>query len=298
MKTIFNYRQPRSLSDLINTQLARRLYSHSKVMNTYSGGKLAIFANEHIGIQINQHGVYDRISLELLFAFLAPISDELKQSTAFDIGANIGNHALYFSRYLSCVHAFEPEPRTFELLKLNSALVDNLVPHPIGLGDEQGRFLLHGSFQNTGASSIVHSQREGRTVEISVDTIDNLFGDIGDLALVKIDVEGFEVNVLRGGMETIRRNQPVITFEQWETEFQNGTSESISLLQEAGYRFCWPEQRHGGDDKFSRPLNAIIDATVRRAREFEIVTADSIPKRKYKMLIAVPERFRAALGFQ
>lgn len=297
MKAIFNYRQPRTLSDLIDVQLARRLDSNSRRMNTYSNGKIAIFANEHIGIQINQHGVYDRISLELLFALLAPIEDELKQSTAFDIGANIGNHALYFSRYLRCVHAFEPEPRTFELLKLNSALVDNLVPHAIGLGDEQGRFLLHGSFENTGASSILHPQ-EGRSVEISVDTIDNLFGDLNDLALVKIDVEGFEANVLRGGMETIRRNQPVVTFEQWETEFTGGTSESVSLLKEAGYRFCWPEHRHGGKGKFSRPISAILDATVRRGREFTIVTDDQVPKRKYKMLIAVPERFHGALGFQ
>lgn len=297
MKRLFTYRQPRGLSDLVDVQLAKRLNARSRTHNSARKGKIAIFANDHVGIQINQHGVYDRTSLELMFGFFAPVADEFKNSSAVDAGANIGNHSLFFADKFRCVHAFEPDPRTFELLKFNAAIVDNIIPHRLGLADEKGEKLLFEDLDNMAAASIVHNKAGSEGIRIEVDTLDNVAAGIDDIALLKIDVEGFEAQVIRGGIETIRRNQPLVTLEQWAAEFRDGKTESIELLEGLGYRFCWPRNRHGGRGGVSRRLNMLLDATVRRARQFEMVTDDHIPARKYPMLIGVPDRFQRQLGF-
>ena len=59
-------------------------------------------------------------------------------STMLDIGANIGNHSLFFSNYFAKCISFEPNPRTFSVLEINSRLVENIIPMNIGLSDKKG----------------------------------------------------------------------------------------------------------------------------------------------------------------
>jgi hypothetical protein len=95
--------------------------------------KKAIFAHDAIGRYINLFGVFEREELDFVFEFLAPLDCEFKKGLALDVGANIGNHAMYFSDYFYQVKAYEPNGDCFQILKFNASQCDNIIPENIGL---------------------------------------------------------------------------------------------------------------------------------------------------------------------
>jgi len=133
--------------------------------------------------------------------------------TFVDVGANIGLHTLMAARSVGpggCVHAFEPTPLTFNLLRRTMALnsVSEIVlAHPIALGDATERRVL---FQHRvcGHNSF-YSQPEANeaagSLEVAVKTLDDVIGQ-RSIDIVKIDVEGAELDVLSGMTATIAAN--------------------------------------------------------------------------------------------
>ena len=285
------------LKQKIDKKIIKSLERRSIKFNSERGEKIAVFANEHIGLHINQYGCYDRLNLELLFTFLSPLADGFKDSLALDIGANIGNHSLFFSRYFGSVCAFEPNQRTFDLLSFNSKSVDNVTPFKFGLGDVEGVFTLNENPNNMGSSSIKYSDfSQGRRVDISVKRLDDIDFPSAHINFIKIDVEGFESNVIKGGLNVLKKSQPLIIFEQHASEFENGSTEAIDLLKQLGYLFCWqlPELRQTG--RWSRQITTIVHAIIGKPVNYIFKTGDTIPCGKYGMLIAVPARFQEPLG--
>jgi FkbM family methyltransferase len=125
-----------------------------------------------------------------------------------DIGANIGNHSRYFLEYLdsSFIYSFEPDSNNFEFLKSNVNSSKSIL-HNIALGNEDKEVgLLNFNDYNCGQRVVVDGSgfRMMRLDDFS-------FKDIG---LIKIDVEGYEVEVLRGGELTIKNHRPVIFMER------------------------------------------------------------------------------------
>lgn len=287
------------LKKKIDKKIIKSLERGSIKFNAERGEKIAVFANEHIGLHINQYGCYDRLNLELLFTFLNPLAGCFKDALALDIGANIGNHSLFFSRYFGSVCAFEPNQRTFDLLSFNSKSVDNVTPFKFGLGDVEGVFALNENPNNMGSSSIKYSDfSQSRRVDISVKRLDDIELPAAEINFVKIDVEGFESNVIKGGLGVLKKSQPLIIFEQHASEFENGSTEAIDLLKSLGYRFCWqmPESRQKG--WLSRQIGTIGSVLLGKPLQYVFKTGDTIPCGKYGMLIAVPARFQARLGFE
>lgn len=296
-KTVFTHAQPRDLADLINGKIVRLVERRARRFNQARQRKMAIFAHDHIGIQINHYGVYDQAELELLFRFLEPLAPTLAEGLALDIGANIGNHALYFSERFRTVHAFEPHPATFYLLAFNAKLAHNIVAHNFGLGSESTVLRLNEDPDNMGASSIKHAAGAGaKSIEIEVRRLDDLALPLEGLCFVKVDVEGFEPQVLRGALHTLNAHQPIIVLEQLEREFVDGSTESIALLRDLGYRFCWPRSSHRSKRGLARRLDGLGNRLFGRPDRIEILAADDVPPGNHNMLIAVPPRFQAALG--
>lgn len=257
---------------------------------------MAVFANDHIGVTINQFGYFEHEELMDLFEYFSPLHDEFRSSVALDIGANIGNHSIFFSEFFLSVHAFEPNPSTFELLKFNSRSVSNIVPHNLGLGDVSGSFELAEDPTNMGLSSLKYlADGQHTSVSIVTERLDDIELNVKSLALVKIDVEGYEANVIKGAMSTLKTMQPLVVLEQHESEFENGATPSIRLLQEIGYSFCWHEAPSENASWWRRRARDLREVLL--GRDSVVSTSDVIPKRNYTMLIAVPPRFRAALGF-
>jgi FkbM family methyltransferase len=195
--------------------------------------QLVVYSFDYIGHAINLNGIYEKDDLDTFFEWMASIGIDFKEATALDIGANIGNHSLYFSDHFKRVVSFEPHPRTFKLLSLNAELASNVSCHNVGLSDKRGSAVLSVLPVNFGRSTISDS-RDSESVDIQLVALDD-FCELENVALLKIDVEGHEYKALQGARKVIQKHQPIILFEQHIDDFTNGESHVLSLLKEFGY---------------------------------------------------------------
>ena len=131
-----------------------------------------------------------------------------------DIGANVGSHTVYWAleRNAEKIYSFEPLADTFNILKRNielNSLEDRVEIFDIGLSDEScyGEIKQY-SEVNIGGTSFKKSE----TGDVIFKPLDS-FNFNEKIDLIKIDVEGMEVDVLNGGRNTIVENKPVIVLE-------------------------------------------------------------------------------------
>ena len=133
-----------------------------------------------------------------------------------DVGANIGNHTLYWAneRKAQKIYAFEPYPYSFKILEKNienNNLEGVVIPCPFGLSDENSRQKIK-SFCDTNIGGTGFGKCEDGDFEFK--TLDSL--DIEEkVDLMKIDVEGSEIEMLHGALEFIKKNKPVICIESF-----------------------------------------------------------------------------------
>jgi FkbM family methyltransferase len=139
--------------------------------------------------------------------------------TVLDIGANIGETTLAFSRLTGVngkVYSFEPDPQTFERLTahllLNNCL--NVVPVNKGLGKAEAQMLLEEGEHNSGGNRISPGQATTGK-KIAITTLDKFAAEntIQQIDFIKIDVEGYEYHVLSGAEETIKKHRPSFFIE-------------------------------------------------------------------------------------
>ena len=137
-----------------------------------------------------------------------------------DIGANIGCTALLFGNLSKTVHAFEPSPTTFSYLERNISRsgLKNVFPHQMGLGAEPGEYTLTFSPLNRSGGYVSNQTQAcaGHTVEnIVIRQMDEVLQslNVSRVDFVKIDVEGFEGQVLRGATQTLATYRPVVALE-------------------------------------------------------------------------------------
>lgn len=161
------------------------------------------------------------------------------QMVVYDIGANIGETSLVFSRKCSTVYAFEPDPETTIRLKehLSQNEIKNVTTFEFALGNTNHNVSLLRTAHNSGGNRIV-SGSQG--VAIEVRRLDDVIKEqnLKMPSLIKIDVEGYEMQVLQGAVETIRVSRPVIFSEVNDQLLRRNNSsarELIEFLQRAGY---------------------------------------------------------------
>ena len=141
---------------------------------------------------------YDSLLSQCLKSFLK-VGD-----TFLDIGANNGFFSLLASPLVGAdglVLAFEPSPLTFGRLNENIELnhFKNIKCFNIALGNHTGTATFYDFRTMDGSNSLV-KMRGGRKTKVSMDTLDNILGEFKIRPnFVKIDVEGFEKEVLEGG---------------------------------------------------------------------------------------------------
>jgi FkbM family methyltransferase len=137
-----------------------------------------------------------------------------------DIGANTGQHSLFMSKYAKEVHAFEPwEPvikRFRRMVEINH--IKNIVIHPFGLGDENSKKLFfRPPDNNLGTGSFVEGFKEDNSIEgeLEIRTGDDALEEAGvtSVALIKMDIEGYEKLALKGLRRTLLAQRPIVEFE-------------------------------------------------------------------------------------
>jgi FkbM family methyltransferase len=257
--------------------------------------QLVTFAFDDVSQQINAHGVYERQELETFFAWVESIKPGLfRDATALDLGANIGNHSLFFSDYFKHVHAFEPNERTFKVLALNAELVGNVTCHQVGLSDKAGTAHFRVNPANIGSSRVVASAAPG-TSEVTLTTLDAVTRGLADIRLIKVDVEGHDYAALVGAKETIRSHQPIILFEQLAEDAAEGESATVTLLKSYGYRAFAVIRRHprapAGLPTFLRAAFAFLGRLI-CGETMEVEILDGPPKGYHAMVIAIPDRLK------
>ncbi len=251
--------------------LNRTLLARRRRENARRYPNLACFAFDSISSEIMLFGRFEKRLLDVIFHYLSAFSSEFANATAIDIGANIGNHALYFAPCFKTVVAVEANPRAFALLALNveHCGFSNVKPFRAALGARRERLTFAEHRNEVGRSGIIDAAnkfsgvlraQEGRTFEIEVENADSfLAGKVeGPVALVKIDVEGFEASVIRGLEKTLARGKPILLLEQNAQEIVNGTTEAVELLRSLGYRFYEVAERRRFANRYARLLDKLL----------------------------------------
>ena len=132
-----------------------------------------------------------------------------------DVGACLGDHTVSYSEMVGengRIHAYEPNIVAFECLAHNMLAYLNVVIHPFALGSKCGRgVIVNTTSQNLGAAQI--STRRDGCVHIATLDEQSATWELPRLDFLKIDAEGFEPDIIRGGIETIQRFRPVILVE-------------------------------------------------------------------------------------
>ncbi len=196
--------------------------------------KIAFQANDHIGEIILRDGIYDSRGLHYIEKILAQID----KPVVFDIGANIGNHALLMSRHSQVVYLFEPQANIANLLRQTMSLnnITNWKICEFGLADEDRVLPLYKNLNgNNGASTFISELKAKHFAveELQVrhgDSIVNQYG-INQLDFIKIDVEGFEAKVIAGLKNTIHRFRPIIMLE-WNNDISKTQFREHDLFQQ------------------------------------------------------------------
>jgi FkbM family methyltransferase len=196
---------------------------------TYSGNM-----NSFIDWTVFYYGAFNIQELRLLAEVANAIRAQGKPVNFFDVGANVGQHALFMSSHADRVFAFEPFSvvRTEMERKLAHAAVDNVTIFPVALGDKNEDASYHpptGANQGTGTlGNRLPDNASSEIIPVQVVRGDDFFAanHLPPITLLKLDVEGFEAQALEGLRQTIWRDRPPIFMELQHTGSgsQKGTS--------------------------------------------------------------------------
>lgn len=180
--------------------------------------RLAGSLGSYIERQVYFYGWYEKALIE---AFIA-LTSGAGRTTILDVGANIGSHSIYFARFFKTVQSFEPNPQLWPKFQRNIALnnLRNVTLHTVGLGDRDGElpfFNIANGNEGLGTFSTAeqYDQPLSKAGAAVVRTGDAYLHEIGcsRVDAIKIDVQGFEPQVLTGLRETLRRDRPVVWIE-------------------------------------------------------------------------------------
>jgi FkbM family methyltransferase len=189
--------------------------------------------DSHFPKMLNKSMVKDGVARYQYRARDAAIAMCNQKRICLDIGANVGLWSCDLVRSFEHVIAFEPVVEFIECFKKN-VTSNNYTMHQIALGRTESVVEMNIVQGNTGHSHI-NQQSIGKGT-IPLKTLDS-FGLL-NVDMIKIDVEGFEGEILAGAIETIKKNKPILVIEQQKHEYQNDINETpaIKILENWGYR--------------------------------------------------------------
>jgi FkbM family methyltransferase len=171
-----------------------------------------------IDTNILYYGAYEKPTLFFLRDVMT--SAYSNQGVFLDIGANTGQYSLFMSRQSKEVHAFEPwEPvirRFRRMVEVNH--IKNIIIHPFGLGDENSKKPFYKPSESSLVTgSFVEGFKEDNSYEgeLEIQIGDDALEKAGvtSVALIKMDIEGYEKPALKGLRRTLHAHRPIVVFE-------------------------------------------------------------------------------------
>lgn len=175
--------------------------------------------------------------------------------TVLDVGANVGQFAVAAAKLFPevRVHSFEPVPECFEKLRKNVSGLGKVTVYPYALGEGEGEVPFHVNTHSHSSSALPLAQghrdafpeaREAREIMVKVLTLDQVFAnaEIRPPVLLKLDVQGYETQVLRGGTQTLERVDYVVLEASFKPMYEGELlfTEVVRFMEERGFRFERP----------------------------------------------------------
>lgn len=205
-----------------------------KVREDCRHGPMAYLANDvYIGRAFEEYGEANEIEVAFLCSLLT--ADDV----VVDVGANVGTHAIPFAKVAKKVYAFEPQVPIYDVLVENVALnglEEKVEALNVALGAADDNVLSFGPIDYAAPNNFggfgVRESLSGTSVQTA--TLDGLA--LERVALIKVDVEGFEAHVIEGARATITRDRPLLYVENDRAEKSPAL---IDTIQKLGYRLYW-----------------------------------------------------------
>jgi FkbM family methyltransferase len=189
----------------------------------------------------------------------------ISAQTVIDVGANVGQFAVACSKLFAgaSVHSFEPLPACVSTLKRNVEKLCVRV-YPVALGERIGEVTFHVNSHSHSSSILALGERhrsafpdavETHTIKVPVTTLDSALerSSLPGPVLLKLDVQGYEPNVLEGAAETLKKVDYVLL----EASFRPLYEGEKTFMQIAGMMEClgfellrpiaWLEDPHSGE---------------------------------------------------
>jgi len=194
-------------------------------------GEMVIYKNDSIvSAAIAIFGEYCDAEVQIMARYLTP------ESTYLDIGTNIGYHALAIHKTVGCnIMGFEPHPNHFTVAAYNCR-EKPIKLYNTALSSKNGTMIMSDFDENIISNyGEVGIKEEGIEVPtIKLDELDDL-KDV-PVTLMKIDVEGAELDVLKGSIKTIKANRPTIFYEAIDYEIW---TKCFKWLDSKDYKQYW-----------------------------------------------------------
>lgn len=229
------------------------------VVVTFEGAHILARPTNKIEHRLLSGEAYDAANFAAVDSVVGP------GMVCFDIGANIGVYTAVLARRVGesgSVHAFEPVSHIRRRLRTNVALngVRNVVVNAFALGEEPGELEMlqvKESVFRGGTSTFLRNDNVREMGDdcfekeaVQIDTLDRYVDAAGleRLDFIKLDVEGFEIYVLKGGIRAITKFRPAILFEHDQdrlAEMGFGEESIASLFRDNGYVCYEIQNRHG-----------------------------------------------------
>lgn len=178
-----------------------------------------------------------------------------KVGTVIDVGSNAGQFAVAASKMLEkpTIYSFEPNPESALDFARNTRDLSNIQLYQVGLGDVEGKRTFHQNTYSHSSSFLRLSDshrkafpfaKERDDIKVDISTLDAVFNTIKikSPVLLKLDVQGFEPFVLRGGERTLNKVDYVImelSFSQLY-EGEKLFSDMLMLMRDYGFDFSRP----------------------------------------------------------
>lgn len=137
---------------------------------------------------------------------------QFAKGVVIDVGANVGSHAINFSKVAEVVYAFEPHPLTYRNLCANLLL--NLVYNTDAINKALGSYNGWTSvacMDPTTPGTPMGTQVGNGSHPVEICTLDSM--NISPVHFIKIDTEGYELEVLKGAVDTLYRENPIVYVE-------------------------------------------------------------------------------------
>lgn len=203
------------------------------------------FLNSGVDEAIYETGVWESEIGEQLKNYLSA------GGVFLDIGANIGYHSLFASTLLGekgHVYSFEPQHSVYKqfLDSVNKNNLKNITVFNTALSDHQGDETLYIREENSGGSTLLslpemESFHVDSTVKVKLVTLDSYMKEWDRVDVIKIDVEGYEYEVFKGGEKLIDMYHPIIIMEFspvfYIQDYEKKPEELVQFLTSKGYMF-------------------------------------------------------------